>query len=114
MHIGNNDVFKSSEAEIIEDNGDLINVLKDKWPNAQHIFSRIILHKSNSRKNLIIKRISQEIKLLSTAMNFTYLDNTNVVTLSSGFIDDKAYFYNLHLSNHKGIRNLVNNLKIIT
>ena len=46
-------------------------------------------------------------------MNFTYLDNTNVVTLSSGLIDEEAYFDNLHLSNNKGIRKLANNLKII-
>ena len=38
IHIGTNDVFKSSEAEIIEDIRDLINILKDKWPNVQHIF----------------------------------------------------------------------------
>ena len=111
IHIGTNDVFKSSEAEIIEGIRDLINILKDKWPNAQHIFSEIIWHKTNSRQNLIIIRINQEIKLLSTTMNFTYLDNTNVVTLSSGLIDKEAYFNNLHLSNHKGIRTLANSLK---
>ena len=113
IHIGTNVAFKSSEAEIIEGIRDLINILKDKWPNAQHIFSGIILQKTNSRKNLIINRINQEIKLLSTTMNFTYLDNTNVVTLSSGLIDEEAYFDNLHLSNHKGIRKLANSLKII-
>ena len=31
MHVGTNDVFKSSEAEIIEGIKDLINILKDKW-----------------------------------------------------------------------------------
>ena len=46
-------------------------------------------------------------------MNFTYLDNTNVVTLSSGLIDEEAYFDNPHLSNNIGIRKLANNLKII-
>ena len=73
IHVGTNDVFKSSEAEIIEDIKDLINILEDKWQNAQHIFSGIILHKINSRKNLIINRINQEIQLLSTKMNFTYI-----------------------------------------
>ena len=102
-----------SETEIIEGIKDLINILKNEWPNAQHIFSGIILHKTSSRKNLIINRINREIKLLTTAMNFTYLDNTNVVTLSSGLIDEEAYFSNLHLSNYKGIRKLANNLKII-
>ena len=113
IHVGTNDVFKSSEAEIIEGIKDLINILKDKWQNAQHIFSGIILHKINSRKNLILNRINQEIQLLSTTMNFTNLDNTNVVTLSSGLIDEEAYFDNLHLSNNKGIKKLANNLKII-
>ena len=108
IHVGINDVFKSSEAEIIEGIKNLINILKDKWPNALHIFSGIILLKTNSRKNLIINRINQEIKLLSTTMNFTYLDNTNVVTLSSGLIGEETY-----LSNNKGIRKLANNLKII-
>ena len=46
-------------------------------------------------------------------MNFTYLDNTNVGTLSSGVNDEEAYFDNLHLSNHKRIRKLANNLKIV-
>ena len=46
-------------------------------------------------------------------MNFTYLDNINVVTLSSGLIYEEAYFDNLHLSNHKRIRKLANNLKIV-
>ena len=112
IHVGTNDVFKFSESEIIEGMKDLINILKDKWPNAQHIFSRIILHKTNLRKNLIVNRINQEIKLLSTRMTFTYLDNTSV-TLSSLLIDEEAYFDNLHLSNNKGIRKLRNNLKII-
>ena len=111
IHIGINDVFKSFEVEIMEGIRDLINILKDKWPNAQHLFSGIILHNTNSRKNLIINRINQEIKLLSTTMNFTYLYHTNV-TLSSGLIDEEAYFHNLHLSNSKGIRKLANNLKI--
>ena len=34
IHVGTNDVFKSSEAEIIEGIKDLIDILKDKWPNA--------------------------------------------------------------------------------
>ena len=38
IHVGTNDVFKSSEVEIIEGIKDLINISKDKWSNAQHIF----------------------------------------------------------------------------
>ena len=112
IHIGTNDVVKFSETEI-EGIRDLINILKDKWPNAQHMFSGIILHKTNSRKNLTTNRINQEMKLLSTTMNFTCLNNTNVVTLSYGLIDEEAYFDNLHLSNLKTIRKLANNLKIV-
>ena len=50
---------------------------------------------------------------MSATMNFTYLDNTNMVTLSAGIIDEEAYFDNLHLSNNKGIRKLPNNMKMI-
>ena len=105
IHIGTNDVCESFEAEIIEGIRDLINILKDKWPNAQHMFSEIILHKTNSRKNLTTNRINQEMKRLSTTMNFSYLNNTNVVTLSSGLIDEEAYFDNLHFSNQKESEN---------
>ena len=40
------------------------------------------------------------------------MDNTNVVTLPTGNIDNDAYFDNLHLNNKKGSRKLANNLKI--
>ena len=46
-------------------------------------------------------------------MNFICLDNMTVITLSSGLIDNEAYFDNLHLSNHERMRKLANNFEII-
>ena len=41
------------------------------------------------------------------------MDNTNVVTLASGHIDDEAFYDNLHLSNQKGSKKMANNLKVV-
>ena len=75
-------------------------------------YSSIILHKTNSRKNIIINNLNQEIKQLSVKFPFRLMDNTNVALLPSGHIDNEAFFDNLHLNNEKGSRILANNIKI--
>ena len=76
------------------------------------IFSGIILHRNESRKNIKIKSINTDIKQDIQHLNIEFLDNANVVTLPSGHIDPDAYFDNLHLSNEKGTKKLANNSKI--
>ena len=112
IHVGTNNIFKTNETDIIDEIETLLESIKQKWPNANVIFSSIILHKTDSRKNAIINRINQEIKHLSNRLSFRFMDNTNVVTLPTGNIDNDAYFDNLHLNNQKGSRKLANNLKI--
>ena len=64
--------------------------MKQKWPNT--VYSSIILHKTNSRQNIIINNLKQEIKKLSVKFPFRFMDNANV----------EAFFDNLHLNNKKG------------
>ena len=98
--------------DIIDEIGTLLESIKQKWPYANVIFSSIILHKTDSREKAIINRINQEFKHLSNRLSFRFMDNTNVVTLPTGNIDNDAYFDNLHLNNQKGSRKLANKLKI--
>ena len=105
IHVGTNNIFKTNETDIIDQIETLLESIKQKWPNANVIFSSIILHKTDSRKNAIINRINQEIKHLSNRLSFRFMDNTNVVTLPTGNIDNDAYFDNLHLNNKKDQEN---------
>ena len=86
---------------IEEEIHNLIKCIQVKWPKAEIIYSSIILNRKDSRKNTLINKINQEVKALSVQLNVKYLDNTNVVTLGSGQIDE-AFYDNLHLSNQKG------------
>ena len=87
---------------IAEEIHSLIKCIQGKWHEAEIIYSSIILHGKDSRKNTLINKINQEVKALSAQLNFKYLDNTDVVTLTSGHIDDEAFYDNLHLSDEKG------------
>ena len=112
IHVGMNNIFKTNETDMIDEIETLLESIKQKWPYANVIFSSIILHKTDSRKNAIVNRINQEIKHLSNRLSFRLMDNTNVVTLSTGNIDNDAYSDNLHLNNQKGSRKLAKNLEI--
>ena len=112
IHVGTNNIFNGTEQEIIEEISKLVTIIKQKWPNTEIVYSSIILHKTNSRKNIIINNLNQEIKQLSVKFPFRFLDNTNVALLPSGHIDNEAFFDNLHLNNEKGSRILANNIKI--
>ena len=102
VHVGTNNMFRSDEMSIVEEIHSLIKCIQVKWPKAEIIHSSIILHRKDSRKNTLINKVDQEVKALSAQLNFKYLDNTNVVTLASGHIDDEVFYDNLHLSNQKG------------
>ena len=81
----------------------MIKCIQVNWPKAEIIYSSIILHRKDSRKNTLINKVNQKVKALSAQIKFKYLDNTNVVTLASGHIlDDEVLYDNLHLSNQKG------------
>ena len=105
LHVGTNDVLKDDHQTVISEMKNLIGLIQTKWP-AEVTVSTIILHKTNSRKNIKINKISDEIKQKAHEWNVKFLDNTNVVTLATGHIDIEAYFDSLHLSNEKGTKNL--------
>ena len=113
VHVGTNNIFRSDEMSIIEEIHSLIKCIQVKWPKAEIIYSSIILHRKDSRKNTLINKVNQEVKALSAQLKFKYLDNTNVVTLASGHIDDEAFYDNLHLSNQKGSKKMANNLEVV-
>ena len=73
IHVGTNNIFKTNETDIIDEIETLLESIKQKWPNANVIFSSIILHKTDSRKNAIINRINQEIKHLSNRLSLTQM-----------------------------------------
>ena len=91
LHVGTNSVFKYDQQTLINEIHKLINLIQSKWP-AEGTYSRIIMHKNYSRKNLIITKINNQIKEKSLDWNTKFLDNANVVTLASGHIDAEAYF----------------------
>ena len=112
IHVGTNNIFNTTEQEIIQEISKLVTIIKQKWPNTEIVYSSIILHKTNSRKNIIINNLNQEINQLSVKFPFRFMDNTKVALLPSGHIDNEAFFDNLHLNNEKGSRILANNIKI--
>ena len=87
-----------------------IKLIQLEW-HAEVTYSGIIMHKNDSRKNLMITKINNQIKKKSLDWNIKFLDNTNVITLASGHIDTEAYFDSLHLNNEKGTKKLANNIK---
>ena len=101
IHVGTNNIFNTTEQEIIEKISKLVTI-KQKWPNTEIVYSSIILHETNSRINIIINNLNQEIKLLSFKFPFRFMDNRNVALLPSGHIDNVAFFDNLNLNNEKG------------
>ena len=110
IHVGTNNIFNTTEQEIIEEISKLVTIIK----LAKHrVYSSIILHKTNSTKNIIINDLNQEIKQLSVKFSFRFMDNANVALLPSGHIDNEAFFDNLHLNNEKGSRILANNINPI-
>ena len=70
-------------------------MVQSKWP-AEVTYSGIIIHKNDSRKNLIITKIDNQIKEKSLDWNIKFLDNTNVVTLASGYIDTDRWSSNVY------------------
>ena len=110
LHIGTNNVLNDDHQTIITEIKYLIELIQAKWP-AEVTFSGIILHKTDGRKNIKIDKINDEIKQKSRDWNIRFLDNTNVVTLSTGHIDPEAYHKNLHLSHERGTKKLASNIK---
>ena len=109
LHVGTDSVFKYDQQTLINEIHKLIKLIQSKWP-AEVTYSEIIMHKNDSRKNIIITKINNQIKEKSLDWNIKILDNTNVVTLVSGHIDAEAYFDSLYLNNEKGTEN-ANNMK---
>ena len=112
IHLGTNDLRNDNESTIINNLKHLILLIQQRWETATIIFSGIILHRNDSRKNIKINSISTSIKHELQHLNIEFLDNVNVVTLPSGHIDLDAYFGNLQLNNEKGTKKLANNFKI--
>ena len=52
IHVGTNNIFKTNETDIIDEIETLLESIKQKWPNANVIFSSIILHKTDLEKTL--------------------------------------------------------------
>ena len=110
LHVGTNEVLKDDHQTVISETKNLIDLIQTKWP-AEVTVSAIILHKTDSRKNIKINKINDEIKQKAHEWYVKFLDNTNVVTLATGHIDPEAYFDSLHLNNEKGTKKLANNIK---
>ena len=113
IHLGTNDIRNDDENTIIKNLQYLISIIRSKWENSTIIFSGIILHKTDSRKNTKINSLNDTIKQEAQNLNIEFLDNVNIVTLPSGHIDPDAYYGgSLHLSNEKGYKKFANNIKI--
>ena len=100
LHVSTNSVFKYDQQTLINGIHKLIKLIQSKWP-AEVTYSGITMHKNDSRKNLIITKINNQIKEKSLDWNIKFLDNTNVVTLASDHIDAEAYFDSLHCLNNE-------------
>ena len=61
IHVGTNDVLKDDHQTVISETKNLIDLIQTKWP-AEVTVSAIILHKTDSRKNIRINKIDDEIK----------------------------------------------------
>ena len=110
LHVGTNNILKDDQQSILKEIKILFDLIKKKWP-AEVIYSGIISHKNDIRKNIKINKINDEIQQKSDEWNIQFLDNTNVVTLPTGHIDPEAYFDNLPLNNKKRTKKLSNNIK---
>ena len=84
VHVGTNNIFRYDEMCIVEEIHSMMKCIRVKWPKVEIIYSSIILHRKDSRKNTLINKINQEVKALSAQLNLKHLNNTNVVTLASG------------------------------
>ena len=110
LHVGTNNILKDDQQTILKEIKILVELIQKKWP-AEVIYSGIILHKNDIRKNSKINKVNDEIRQKSDVWNIQFLDNTNIVTLPTGHIDPEAYFDNLHLNNEKRNKKLANNIK---
>ena len=45
IHVGTDNIFNTTEQEIIEEISKLVTIIKHKWPNTEVVYSSIILHK---------------------------------------------------------------------
>ena len=101
LHVGTNNILKDDQQTILKEIKILVELIKKKWPT-EVIYSGIILHKNDIRRNIKINKVSDEIRQKSDEWNIQFLNNTNLVTLPTGHIDPEEYFDNLHLNNEKG------------
>ena len=84
-----NDIRNDNESAIINNLKHLI-LIQQRWETATIIYSGIILHRTDSKKNIKINSINTTIKQERQHLNIEFLDNANVVTLPSGHIDPDA------------------------
>ena len=49
--VGTDNIFNTTEQEIIEEISKLVIIIKQKWPNTEVVYSSIILHKTNKKYN---------------------------------------------------------------
>ena len=103
LHVRTNNILEGDQQTILKKIKILAELIQKKWP-AEVIYSGIILHKNDIRKNIKINKVNDKIRQNSDEWNIQFLNNTNVVTLPTGHIDPEAYFDNLHLNNEKGTK----------
>ena len=112
VHLRTNNIKKNNGWTIIKSLEQLFSLIHQKWKNSSIIFSGIMYHKTDSRKNRVINEINDIIKHRADDLNIEFSNNINIVTLPSGHIDPDAYFDNLHLNNQKGVKKFANNIKL--
>ena len=54
IHLGTNDIKKNDEWTVIKNLEQLFSLFHQKWKNSSIIFSGIMYHKTDSRKNRVI------------------------------------------------------------
>ena len=111
LQVGTNNILEGDQQTILKKIKILAELIQKKWP-AEVIYSGIILHKNDIRKNIKINKVNDKIRQNSDEWTIQFLNSTNVVTLPTGHTDPEAYFDNLHLNNEKGTKEkLANNIK---
>ena len=61
LHVGTNNILKDDQQPIIKEIKTLVELIQKKWP-VEVIYSGIIVHKNDIRKNIKINKVNDEIR----------------------------------------------------
>lgn len=111
IHTGTNDVKKMANEKIIENTKNIIQESTTRWPEAEIYISSLIYHKTDTAKNDLIDVINKGVnEVCANINNVFFMDNSHITLNRDGTIDSDAFYDNIHLNDHKGIRKLAANV----